>query len=88
MTGLFSNVTVQNGTLTVNPLKVEFDLGFRGEEEEEGSEEDSEVSPAVFEYDGYPYFPEWVVASYEGADEPVEPVDWKYHEEVEGANFS
>ena len=86
VTDRFSNVTAQSGTLTVNPLPVEFDIGFRGEEsdETEGNGEGDNI-PAVFEYNGHPYFPEWVLASYEGADEPVEPDEWKYDEEAEGA---
>ena len=86
VTDRFSNVTAQSGTLTVNPLPVEFDIGFRGEEsdETEGNGEGDNI-PAVFEYNGHPYFPEWVLASYEGAVEPVEPDEWKYDEEAEGA---
>ena len=62
VTGQFSNVTIQNGTLTVNPLKITFDVGFKNEES--------------VAYSGFPYLPEWITASYEGADEPVEPDDW------------
>ena len=82
VTGQFSNVTTKSGTLTVNPLPVEFDVGFHGGEEEEN---EGEESAPVFEYDGSPYFPEWIVASYEGADEPVDPIEWGADEEVIGA---
>ena len=71
----------------MDPFPVEFDLGFRGEEIiDEGSDPGSgdggsgsgsgsgDSSPAVFEYMGHPYFPEWVRASYEGTDEPVAPI--------------
>ena len=34
---------------------------------------------------GYTYFPEWVRASYEGTDEPVDPIDYNYDGEVAGA---
>ena len=85
VTGQFSNVTTESGTLTVNPLPVEFDLGFHGEEEESDVSEEGEKAPAVFEYAGLPYFPEWILASYEGTDEPVEPVDWEFDEEVTGS---
>ena len=82
------------GTLAVNPLQVVFDVGFRGEEGPEieddmgggGFGDDGSDSPAVFEYMGHPYFPEWILASYAGADEPVEPVDW--HMDGETGTFS
>ena len=64
VTGQFSDVITQSGTLTVHPLPVEFDLCFNSEE------------GAIFVYDGSPQTPEWILASYEGTDEPVEPVDW------------
>ncbi|MER2025891.1 MAG: FecR domain-containing protein, partial [Lachnospiraceae bacterium] len=104
VTDQFPEVTLQSGTLTVNPFPVEFDLGFRGEEiiDEGGSGGGSDSgsdsgggsgsdsgsgsgSPAVFEYMGYSYFPEWVRASYEGPDEPVDPIDYNYDGEVAGA---
>ena len=78
-------VTAQSGTLTVNPLPVEFDVGFRVEEEGKltaRKKATADDSPAVFEYDKQPYFPEWILASYEGADEPVEPVEWDMDGEV------
>ena len=81
VTSRFTDVTTQSGILTVHPLPVEFDLGFSSEE---GEEVDGEEITPVFEYDGYPYFPEWVLASYEGADEPVEPVDWESDVELGG----
>ena len=84
VTDQFANISAKNGILTVNPLPVEFDVGFRGEEGEE-TEEEGEAAAAVFEYSGYPYFPEWIVASYEGTDEPAEPVDWEYDAEAEGS---
>ena len=34
---------------------------------------------------GHTYFPEWILASYEGVDEPVEPIDWNLDGEVAGA---
>ena len=87
-------VTESLGTLAVNPLQVVFDVGFRGEEGPEieddmgggGSGDGGSDSPAVFEYMGHPYFPEWILASYKGADEPVEPVDW--HMDGETGTFS
>ena len=96
VTDQFPEVTLQSGTLTVDPFPVEFDLGFRGEEIiDEGSDPgsgdggsgsgDGGGSPAVFEYMGYTYFPEWVRASYEGTDEPVDPIDYNYDGEVAGA---
>ena len=110
VTGQFKNVTLQNGTLTVNPLPVEFDLGFRGEVDGEGGSGsgdggsgsgsgdggsgsgdggsgsgDGGSSPAVLEYMGHTYFPEWILASYEGVDEPAEPIDWNLDGEVAGA---
>ena len=106
VTGQFTNVTLQNGTLTVNPLPVEFDLGFRGEVDGDGGSGDGGSgsgdggsgsgdggsgsgdggsSPAVLEYMGHTYFPEWILASYEGVDEPVEPIDWNLDGEVAGA---
>ena len=74
----------------MDPFPVEFDLGFRGEEiiDEGGSDSgsgDGGGSPAVFEYMGHPYFPEWVRASYEGTDEPVDPIACSYDGEVAGA---
>ena len=83
-------VTSELGTLTVNPLPIEFDVGFRGAEEEIDIEEegDGDDSPAVFEYDKQPYFPEWILASYEGADEPVEPVEWDMDGEVGTYSFT
>ena len=70
VTDQFPEVTLQSGTLTVDPFPVEFDMGFRGEEIiDEGSDPGSgdggagsssgDSSPAVFEYMGHPYFPEW-----------------------------
>ena len=100
VTDQFPEVTLQSGTLTVDPFPVEFDLGFRGEEIiDEGSDPGSgsgsgdggsgsgsgDGSPAVFEYMGHPYFPEWVRASYEGTDEPVAPIACSYDGEVAGA---
>ena len=97
VTDQFPDVTLQSGTLTVDPFPVEFDLGFRGEEIiDEGDSDsgdggsdsgsgDGGGSPAVFEYMGYTYFPEWVRASYEGTDEPVDPIDYNYDGEVAGA---
>ena len=98
VTDQFPKVTLQSGTLTVDPFPVEFDLGFRGEEIiDEGSDPGSgdgdgvsgsgsgDSSPAVFEYMGHPYFPEWVWASYEGTDEPVDPIACSYDGEVAGA---
>ena len=97
VTDQFPEVTLQSGTLTVDPFPVEFDLGFRGEEIiDEGDSDsgdggsdsgsgDGGGSPAVFEYMGYTYFPEWVRASYEGTDEPVDPIDYNYDGEVAGA---
>ena len=98
VTGQFKNVTLQSGTLTVNPLPVEFDLGFRGEVDGDGGSGDGGSgdgggsgsgdggsSPAVLEYMGHTYFPEWILASYEGVDEPVEPIDWNLDGEVAGA---
>ena len=98
VTDQFPKVTLQSGTLTVDPFPVEFDLGFRGEEIiDEGSDSGSgdggsgsgsgsgDSSPAVFEYMGHPYFPEWVRASYEGTDEPVAPIACSYDGEVAGA---
>ena len=103
VTGQFTNVTLQSGTLTVNPLPVEFDLGFRGEVDGEGGSGsgdggsgsgsgdggsgsgDGGSSPAVLEYMGHTYFPEWILASYEGVDEPAEPIDWNLDGEVAGA---
>ena len=96
VTDQFPKVTLQSGTLTVDPFPVEFDLGFRGEEIiDEGSDLGSgdggsgsgsgDSSPAVFEYMGHPYFPEWVRASYEGTDEPVDPIACSYDGEVAGA---
>ena len=97
VTDQFPEVTLQSGTLTVDPFPVEFDLGFRGEEIiDEGDSDsgdggsdsgsgDGGGSPAVFEYMGYTYFPEWVRASYEGTDEPVAPIDYNYDGEVAGA---
>ena len=115
VTGQFKNVTLQSGTLTVNPLPVEFDLGFRGEVDGEGGSGsgdggsgsgsgdggsgdggsgsgdggsgsgDGGSSPAVLEYMGHTYFPEWILASYEGVDEPAEPIDWNLDGEVAGA---
>ena len=113
VTGQFTNVTLQSGTLTVNPLPVEFDLGFRGEVDGDGGSGDGGSgsgddgsgsghggsgsgdggsgsgdggsSPAVLEYMGHTYFPEWILASYEGVDEPVEPIDWNLDGEVAGA---
>ena len=81
----------------MDPFPVEFDLGFRGEEIiDEGDSDSSDSgsdsgsgdgggSPAVFEYMGHPYFPEWVWASYEGTDEPVDPIACSYDGEVAGA---
>ena len=67
VTGQFTNVTLQSGTLTVNPLPVEFDLGFRGEVDGDGGSGDGGSdsgdggsSPAVLEYMGHTYFPEWI----------------------------
>ena len=94
VTGQFKNVTLQSGTLTVNPLPVEFDLGFRGEVDGDGGSGDGDggsgsgdggSSPAVLEYMGHTYFPEWILASYESVDEPVEPIDWNLDGEVAGA---
>ena len=92
VTGQFPNVTLKNGTLTVNPLPVEFDLGFRGEVDGDGGSGDGGSgsgdggsSPAVLEYMGHTYFPEWILASYEGVDEPVAPIDWNLDGEVAGA---
>ena len=97
VTGQFKNVTLQSGTLTVNPLPVEFDLGFRGEVDGDGGSGDGGSgsgdggsgdggsSPAVLEYMGHTYFPEWILASYEGVDEPVAPIDWNLDGEVAGA---
>ena len=97
VTDQFPKVTLQSGTLTVDPFPVEFDLGFRGEEIIDEGDSDSgsgdggsgsgsgDSSPAVFEYMGHPYFPEWVRASYEGTDEPVDPIDCSYDGEVAGA---
>ncbi len=97
VTDQFPEVTLQSGTLTVDPFPVEFDLGFRGEEIiDEGDSDSSDSgsdsgsgdgggSPAVFEYMGHPYFPEWVWASYEGTDEPVDPIACSYDGEVAGA---
>ena len=103
VTGQFTNVTLQSGTLTVNPLPVEFDLGFRGEVDGDGGSGsgdggsgsgsgdggsgsgDSGSSPAVLEYMGHTYFPEWILASYEGVDDPVDPIDWNLDGEVAGA---
>lgn len=99
VTGQFANVTLQSGTLTVNPLQVEFDLGFRAEEIDDDSGDggsgsgsgdggsgsgDGGSSPAVLEYMGHTYLPEWILASYEGVDEPVEPIDWNLDGEVAG----
>ena len=96
VTGQFTNVTLQSGTLTVNPLPVEFDLGFRGEVDGDGGSGDGGSSsgsggsgdggssPAVLEYMGHTYFPEWIVASYEGVDDPVDPIDWNLDGEVAG----
>ena len=94
VTGQFKNVTLQSGTLTVNPLPVEFDLGFRGEVDGEGGSGsgdggsgsgDGGSSPAVLEYMGHTYFPEWILASYESVDDPVDPIDWNLDGEVAGA---
>ena len=87
VTAQFKNVTLQSGTLTVNPLPVEFDLGFRSEEiiDDESDPSDSSASPAVLEYMGHTYFPEWILASYEGVDDPVDPIDWNLDGEVAGA---
>ena len=99
VTGQFPNVTLQSGTLTVNPLPVEFDLGFRGEVDGDGGSGsgdggsgdggsdsgDGDSSPAVLEYMGHTYFPEWIRASYEGVDEPIDPIDWNLDGEVAGA---
>ena len=97
VTDQFPKVTLQSGTLTVDPFPVEFDLGFRGEEIIDEGDSDSgsgdggsgsgsgDSSPAVFEYMGHPYFPEWVRASYEGTDEPVDPIACSYDGEVAGA---
>ena len=113
VTGQFKNVTLQSGTLTVNPLPVEFDLGFRGEVDGDGGSGDGgsgsgdggsgsgdsgsgdghggsgsgdgSSSPAVLEYMGHTYFPEWILASYEGVDEPAAPIDWNLDGEVAGA---
>lgn len=99
VTGQFKNVTLQSGTLTVNPLPVEFDLGFRGEVDGDGGSGDGGSdsgdggsgsgdggsSPAVLEYMGHTYFPEWILASYEGVDDPVDPIDWNLDGEVAGA---
>ena len=92
------NYTVSEslGTLAVNPLQVVFDVGFRGEEGPEieddmgggGSGDGGSDSPAVFEYMGHPYFPEWILASYKGADEPVEPVDWDMDGETGTFSFT
>ena len=97
------NYTVSEslGTLTVTPLKVEIDMGFRSEEgpidevDGDGGSGDGGSggsdggsgggSPLALEYIGFPYFPEWITASYEGADDPVDPVDWNFDEEVAGA---
>ena len=96
VTGQFTNVTLLSGTLTVNPLPVEFDLGFRGEVDGDGGSGDGGSSsgsggsgdggssPAVLEYMGHTYFPEWIVASYEGVDDPVDPIDWNLDGEVAG----
>ena len=89
-------VTESLGTLAVNPLQVVFDVGFRGEEGPEieddmgsgGSGDGGSDSPAVFEYMGHPYFPEWILASYKGADEPVEPVDWDMDGETGTFSFT
>ena len=110
VTGQFKNVTLQSGTLTVNPLPVEFDLGFCGEVDGDGGSGDGDggsgsgsgdggsgsgdggsgsgdggSSPAVLEYMGHTYFPEWILASCEGVDEPAEPIDWNLDGEVAGA---
>ena len=82
VTDRFANITAENGVLTVNPLPVEFDVGFIMEE---GAEPEEGEAAFVIEYSGFPYFPEWITALYEGTDEPVEPVDWDYDGEVEGA---
>ena len=68
-------VTAQSGTLTVNPLPVEFDVGFRVEEEGEIEKEGEDEPEVVVDYDGYSYLSEIILASYEGVDEPVEPVE-------------
>ena len=34
---------------------------------------------------GHTYFPEWILASYEGVDDPVDPIDWNLDGEVAGA---
>ena len=75
VTDYFSNITTQSGILTVNPFPVEFDAGFHVEEEEI-EVEGGDAPEAAVEYDGYTYFSEWITASYEGADEPVAPVDY------------
>ena len=68
VTKQYPNVTTKSGVLTVKPLPVEFDcymLVVEGRDD------------AVFDYDGFPYFPEWISASYEGANEPVDPTEWE-----------
>ena len=85
----------------MDPFPVEFDMGFRGEEiidegdsdsgdggSDSGSGDGGSDSPAVFEYMGHPYFPEWILASYKGADEPVEPVDWDMDGETGTFSFT
>ena len=91
------SVSESLGTLTVTPLPVQIDMGFRGEVSPEeidgggsgdggsGDGGSGGSSPLVLEYIGHPYFPEWILASYEGADDPVDPTDWDTDGEVAGA---
>ena len=88
VTGTITTVTTQNGTLTVNPLPVEFDFGFHGESiiDPDTGEATGEEG-AVETYNGDIYYPEWIEASIDGAEEKTDPTLWVPDEEIESDYF-
>lgn len=88
VTGTITTVTTRNGTLTVNPLPVEFDFGYHGEgiiDPDTG--ETTGEEGVVVEYDGSLYYPEWIEASIDGAEEKTDPTLWVPDEEIESDYF-
>lgn len=88
VTGKFTKVVMKSGTLTVNPLPVEFDLGFHGDSivDPDTGEEIGEEDVAMT-YDGHLIFPDSIRASIDGADEKTDPVKSEADEETESDYF-
>ena len=85
-TGQFPRVITQNGTLTVKPLPVEFNLYLYGEVDEEHADEGEAEDPGLsVVYDGYAFIPEWIRVSYEGADGYLDPEEWESDAELGGS---